>query len=58
MGLATPRAFAASNAAAALADVTQEKLDEATKDLTARGHDVLGVRCDVSNQDCTVAVGR
>jgi NAD(P)-dependent dehydrogenase (short-subunit alcohol dehydrogenase family) len=55
MGLATARAFAASGAAVALTDVDEAALDAAAKDLTAAGHQVLALTCDVSDEDQVAA---
>jgi NAD(P)-dependent dehydrogenase (short-subunit alcohol dehydrogenase family) len=51
MGLATARAFAEQGASVALADINEAALRAATDDLTAAGHQVLGVVCDVSDED-------
>ena len=56
MGLATARAFAEAGAAVVLADVNQATLQAATDDLTAAGHRVLGVLCDVSREDDVAAM--
>ena len=50
MGLATAQAFAESAAAVVLADINDESLQAATAGLRARGHQVLGIRCDVSDE--------
>ena len=50
MGLAAATAFAESGAKVVLGDVNEAALEEATTKLTADGHDVLGVRCDVSQE--------
>jgi NAD(P)-dependent dehydrogenase (short-subunit alcohol dehydrogenase family) len=50
MGLATARAFAEQGASVALADVNEDALRAATDDLTAAGHQVLAVVCDVSDE--------
>ena len=47
MGLDTARAFAAAGAAVVLADVNEQALRAATDELTAAGHQALGVACDV-----------
>jgi NAD(P)-dependent dehydrogenase (short-subunit alcohol dehydrogenase family) len=47
MGLATAHAFAEAGAAVVIADINQTTLGTATEQLTAAGHRVLGVRCDV-----------
>jgi NAD(P)-dependent dehydrogenase (short-subunit alcohol dehydrogenase family) len=51
MGLATARAFAEQGASVALADINEDALRSATDDLTAAGRQVLGVVCDVSDED-------
>jgi NAD(P)-dependent dehydrogenase (short-subunit alcohol dehydrogenase family) len=56
MGLATARAFAEAGAAVVLADVNQTALQAATDDLSAAGHQVLGVPCDVSKEDEVAAM--
>jgi NAD(P)-dependent dehydrogenase (short-subunit alcohol dehydrogenase family) len=54
MGLATARAFAQAGAAVVLADVREEPVDAAARQLVASGHQALAVRCDVSD-DAQVA---
>ena len=49
MGLATAQAYAGSGAAVVLTDVNETALQAATDDLTAAGHQVLGVVCDVAD---------
>src|ERR687897_2827390 len=56
MGLATARAFAEARAAVVIADVNETTLRTASDDLTAAGHRVLGVRCDVSDEDSVAAL--
>ncbi|MGH3099676.1 MAG: SDR family NAD(P)-dependent oxidoreductase, partial [Thermoleophilia bacterium] len=56
MGLATVRAFAEAGAAVVLADVNETTLGTASDELTAAGHRVLGVRCDVSDEDSVAAM--
>jgi NAD(P)-dependent dehydrogenase (short-subunit alcohol dehydrogenase family) len=56
MGLATARAFAEAGAAVVLADINHAALRAATDDLTAAGHQVLGVPCDVSKEDEVAAM--
>jgi NAD(P)-dependent dehydrogenase (short-subunit alcohol dehydrogenase family) len=56
MGLATVRAFAEAGAAVVIADVDESTLGTATDELTAAGHRVLGVRCDVSDEDSVAAM--
>ena len=55
MGIATARAFAEAGAAVVLADINETTLSSAADDLTAVGHQVLGVRCDVSDEDSVAA---
>jgi NAD(P)-dependent dehydrogenase (short-subunit alcohol dehydrogenase family) len=56
MGLATARAFAAAGAAVVIADVNETTLATAADELTIAGHQVLGVRCDVSDEDSVAAM--
>ena len=56
MGLATARAFAEAGAAVVLADVNETTLQYAANELSAAGHQVLGVPCDVSNEDSVAAM--
>ena len=56
MGLATARAFAEAGAAVAIADVNETTLGTAADELTAAGHRVLGVQCDVSDEDSVAAM--
>jgi NAD(P)-dependent dehydrogenase (short-subunit alcohol dehydrogenase family) len=56
LGLATARAFAEARAAVVIADVNETTLSTASDDLTAAGHRVLGVRCDVSDEDSVAAM--
>jgi NAD(P)-dependent dehydrogenase (short-subunit alcohol dehydrogenase family) len=55
MGLATARAFAEAGAIV-LADINETTLSSAADDLTAASHQVLGVRCDVSDEDSVAAM--
>jgi NAD(P)-dependent dehydrogenase (short-subunit alcohol dehydrogenase family) len=55
MGLATAQAFAENGAAVVLADVNEDTLRDATDELTAAGHQALGVLCDVSSEDQVAA---
>jgi NAD(P)-dependent dehydrogenase (short-subunit alcohol dehydrogenase family) len=50
MGLATAQAFAEAGAAVVLADINEAALLAATDGLRAKGHQVLGVTCDVSDE--------
>ncbi|WP_372352330.1 SDR family NAD(P)-dependent oxidoreductase [Streptomyces sp. KL116D] len=55
MGLATARAFAASGAAVALADITEDAVNAAAKQLADDGHQALALVCDVSDEDQVAA---
>ncbi|MFF5672052.1 glucose 1-dehydrogenase [Streptomyces hygroscopicus] len=55
MGLATARAFAASGAAVALADVDEAAVTDVAKNLTNAGHKALALVCDVSDEDQVAA---
>jgi NAD(P)-dependent dehydrogenase (short-subunit alcohol dehydrogenase family) len=50
MGRDTAHAFAAAGAAVVLADINEEALRAAADELTAAGHQALGVTCDVSDE--------
>lgn len=50
IGLATSKAFAQAGAAVVLVDVQQHKLSSVAAELTADGHEVIGVQCDVSSE--------
>jgi NAD(P)-dependent dehydrogenase (short-subunit alcohol dehydrogenase family) len=50
IGLATSKAFAQAGAAVVLVDVQRDKLSRVARDLTAEGHEVIGVHCDVSSE--------
>lgn len=56
MGLDAARAFAAAGAAVVLADVNEQALRTATDELTDGGHRVLGVTCDVADEDQVAAL--
>ncbi|MEV7121201.1 glucose 1-dehydrogenase [Kitasatospora griseola] len=59
MGLATARAFAACGAAVALADLDRPALHDAARELANRGHQVLALPCDVTDeQQVAAAVDR
>ncbi len=51
IGLATAQAFAEAGAAVALADVNEEGVRSAARDLAAAGCKAIGVRCDVADAD-------
>jgi NAD(P)-dependent dehydrogenase (short-subunit alcohol dehydrogenase family) len=55
IGLATAQAFAASGAAVVLADYDESRLAGVTGELTDAGHQAIGVRCDVSDEDQAAA---
>ncbi|MCX5497950.1 glucose 1-dehydrogenase [Streptomyces sp. NBC_00053] len=50
MGLATARAFAEAGAAVGLADINQNAVTQAAKELTDAGHQALSLVCDVSDE--------
>ena len=56
MGLATAQAFAEAGAAVGLADVNEDAVRLVTEDLRASGHRVLGITCDVSDEDQVAAM--
>jgi NAD(P)-dependent dehydrogenase (short-subunit alcohol dehydrogenase family) len=56
MGLATVQAFAEAGAAVVLADINEEALRATTDELTAAGHQALGMTCDVSDEDQVAAL--
>ena len=56
MGLATAQAFAEAGAAVVLADINTGALRAVTDDLTAAGHQALGVTCDVASEDEVAAM--
>ena len=56
MGLATASTFAQAGAAVVLADINEDTLGSAVEDLTAAGHRVLGIPCDVSNEASVAAM--
>lgn len=58
VGLATARMFAEAGAAVVMSDQNEEALRVATEGLDAAGHQVLGVRCDVSKADEVAAMVR
>jgi NAD(P)-dependent dehydrogenase (short-subunit alcohol dehydrogenase family) len=51
MGLATAKAFAQAGASVALADINTDAVHAAADELSASGHKVIGVRCDVANME-------
>ncbi|MDU2927592.1 SDR family NAD(P)-dependent oxidoreductase, partial [Bradyrhizobium sp.] len=54
MGLATAQAFAVAGAAVVLADIREDAVVAAARELVGRGHNALAIRCDVSD-DADVA---
>ncbi|WP_326984269.1 glucose 1-dehydrogenase [Chryseobacterium sp. MYb264] len=50
LGLETAKQFAQSGASVALSDFNKEALNEAVKSLYDQGYDVIGIKCDVSNE--------
>jgi NAD(P)-dependent dehydrogenase (short-subunit alcohol dehydrogenase family) len=56
MGLATTQAFAEAGASVVLADINENAVRAATDELTAAGHQALGVVCDVSDEAQVAAV--
>src|SRR5256884_2072409 len=50
MGLVTAQAFAEAGAAVVLADIDEVAVCAATDDLTATGHQAVGVTCDVADE--------
>ncbi|MGY3061526.1 NAD(P)-dependent dehydrogenase (short-subunit alcohol dehydrogenase family) [Streptomyces sp. TE3672] len=55
MGLATARAFAEAGAAVGLADINQNAVTQAAKELTDAGHQALALVCDVTDEDQVAA---
>lgn len=59
MGAATARAFAEAGATVALADIDESAVEQTALELTRGGHEVLPLRCDVSDESqVAAAVGR
>jgi NAD(P)-dependent dehydrogenase (short-subunit alcohol dehydrogenase family) len=50
LGFATAKAFAEACAKVVLSSDNEEKLSAATAELTAAGHDVRGIVCDVADE--------
>ncbi len=50
MGLVTAQAFAEAGAAVVLADIDEGAVRAAADDLTATGHQAVGVTCDVADE--------
>ncbi|GAA2917819.1 SDR family NAD(P)-dependent oxidoreductase [Kitasatospora cinereorecta] len=55
IGLATARAFAASGAAVALADINDDAVNAAAQELTDDGYQALALVCDVTDEDQVAA---
>lgn len=55
MGLATARAFAASGASVALADIDEATVTRVAQQLEEEGHQVLALLCDVTVEDQVAA---
>ena len=58
LGWATAKAFARFGAAVVLVDVDEAELAARAKELTDAGRKVIGVRCDVSDEDQVAAMVR
>ena len=56
MGLATARAFAEAGASVVLADIDGAAAERAAKELTAAGHQAVGVACDVTDEQQAAAM--
>ena len=56
MGLATAQAFAEAGAAVVLVAHDHDAVEAATDDLAAAGHQVLGITCDVADEDQVAAM--
>jgi NAD(P)-dependent dehydrogenase (short-subunit alcohol dehydrogenase family) len=56
IGLATAKAFAQAGAAVVLVDINEHALRAATEQLTAAGHQAIGVTCDVSDETQAAAM--
>jgi NAD(P)-dependent dehydrogenase (short-subunit alcohol dehydrogenase family) len=55
MGLAAAHAFGEAGAAVALVDLNADAAQAAADDLSAAGHQVLALTCDVANEDQVAA---
>jgi len=51
IGYEIGRAFAKNGAKVALSDVNAEKVLEASEDLKKKGHDCIGLKCDVTSEE-------
>jgi NAD(P)-dependent dehydrogenase (short-subunit alcohol dehydrogenase family) len=56
MGLVTAHAFAEAGAAVVLADVDKDAVEAAAEELTAAGHQAIGVACDVTDESQAAAM--
>jgi NAD(P)-dependent dehydrogenase (short-subunit alcohol dehydrogenase family) len=56
MGLVTAHAFAEAGAAVVLADVDKDAVEAAAEELTAAGHQAIGVACDVTDESQAAAL--
>ncbi|MCW3028853.1 MAG: oxidoreductase [Solirubrobacterales bacterium] len=56
MGLLTAQAFAEAGAAVVLADIDEGTVRTATEELTASGHQAIGVTCDVADEGQAAAM--
>ena len=56
MGLATAQAFAQAGAAVGLADINSDAVGTAAEEMSAAGHQVLSLTCDVSSEDQVAAM--
>lgn len=51
IGFATAKAFAEAGAQIVLADINRERIQSAAKELADAGHSVVGMACDVANEE-------
>ncbi len=56
LGLATARAFAESGASVVMADWNEKAVRDSAEELSAKGHQTLAVRCDVSDDSAVEAM--
>jgi NAD(P)-dependent dehydrogenase (short-subunit alcohol dehydrogenase family) len=56
IGLATARAFAEAGSAVALIDIDENSVRSAAERLLSAGHNIMAVRCDVSDEDGVAAM--
>ncbi|ETA82156.1 3-oxoacyl-ACP reductase FabG [Youngiibacter fragilis] len=57
LGRAMAERLAADGVKVVITDVNEEKINEAVAELQAKGYDVFGARCDVTNRDEIRALG-